>query len=496
MKALFIDVDTLRPDHLGCYGYERNTSPNIDQFAKDSIRFENYYTSDAPCLPSRASLISGQFGLKHGAVGHGGTAADRRVTGEARSFFDEVDVYNFNNIFRRAGMYTASISTFPERHSSWWFNAGFNETFNEGHRGLESGEAVLPYAMKWLEDNGVQREDWYLHLHLWDPHTPYRVPEEFGNPFENDGKAGTWIDDETLEKHISKVGPHSASELNMFDDKESPKYPRNPGKIADREGLVRCFDGYDCGVAYTDYLVGLVFDKLKELGIYDDMAIILTADHGENFGELGIYAEHATADQACCHIPFIIKWPGGMKNIVDSELHYHIDLLPTLSDLFEVEKGRDWDGESFVNTILKGEKQGRESLVISQMSHVCQRSARFGDWLYIRTYHDGFHLFGKEMLFNIKEDVHEQHDVKDQYPEICAQGAKIILEWHDDTMMNSQYTIDPLWTVLSEGGPFHVKNQLDTYCKRLEETGRSEGAKELRRRHGQTRKPFDFSCSV
>ncbi|MCR5755708.1 MAG: sulfatase [Acetatifactor sp.] len=492
MKILFVDIDTLRPDHMGCYGYARNTTPNMDAVAREGVRFENYYCSDAPCLPSRASLISGMFGIKNGAVGHGGTVADRRITGIDRSFCDKVDDQNFNNIFRRAGMYTASVSTFPERHSSWWFSAGFNETFNEGHRGVESGEAVLPYVLKWLDDNGTQREDWFLHIHLWDPHTPYRAPLSFGNPFENDGLAGNWIDDETLQKHLHAVGPHTANELNMFDDAENENLPRNPGRFDDRKGMERVFDGYDCGVAYTDKIVGDVLDKLKTLGIYEDMAIIITSDHGENFGELGIYAEHATADHACCNIPFIMKWPGGMQNYVDKELHYSLDLLPTMSDLLGVKKGRDWDGQSYVDTILNGAKCGRDSLVISQMAHVCQRSARFGDWLYMRTYHDGLHLFDKEMLFNLKEDVHEQHDVKDRYPEVCAQGAKIILDWHDEAMATNDYTVDPLWTVMQEGGPFHAKGALEQYCKRLEATGRAEGAEKLRQRHQPKRAPYDY----
>ena len=57
MNVLFIDIDTLRPDHMGCYGYGRNTTPNIDAIAKEGVRFDNYYCSDAPCLPSRAALL-------------------------------------------------------------------------------------------------------------------------------------------------------------------------------------------------------------------------------------------------------------------------------------------------------------------------------------------------------------------------------------------------------------------------------------------------------
>ena len=125
MNVLFIDIDTLRPDHMGCYGYGRNTTPNIDAIAREGVRFDNYYCSDAPCLPSRAALVSGTFGIKNGVVGHGGTAADRFREGITREFRDNRDDWNFHNIFRRAGLYTASVSTFPERHSAWWFQAGF-----------------------------------------------------------------------------------------------------------------------------------------------------------------------------------------------------------------------------------------------------------------------------------------------------------------------------------------------------------------------------------
>ena len=112
MRILMLDIDTLRPDHMSCYGYPRETTPNIDAVCRDGVRFDRYYCSDAPCLPSRAALVSGMFGIRNGAVGHGGTAADRRLTGMGRGFRDAVDNWSFHNIFRRAGLYTASVGTF------------------------------------------------------------------------------------------------------------------------------------------------------------------------------------------------------------------------------------------------------------------------------------------------------------------------------------------------------------------------------------------------
>lgn len=481
MRVLFVDIDTLRPDHLGCYGYSRNTTPNFDEIAKDGVIFENCYCSDAPCLPSRASLVSGMFGIHNGAVGHGGTAADRRLEGKDRDFTNKTDQNNFNNIFRKAGMYTASISTFPERHSSWWFNAGFNEMHNVGDGGLEAACKVIPVALEWLDRKGND-DNWFLHLHLWDPHTPYRTPLEYGNPFENE-PLPEWITDDVLKEHIKHVGPHSINEIHMYDDKEEPEYPRHPGKAENIDGLRRIIDGYDTGVNYADHLIGQVFDALKEKGIFDDVAIIITSDHGENLGELGIYSEHGTADNATCHIPMIVKWPGGKKNFKDKALHYNLDLCPTISELLDVEPYDKWDGKSYANTIKKGEVIGQDYLILSQLAHVCQRSVRFEDWIYIRTYHDGFHLFNKEMLFNLKDDPFEQNDVALKQTLICDKAARILLDWQDEMMISSDSVIDPLWTVISEGGPFHTKGFLDKYLKRLRETGRSEGAIELEKRH-------------
>lgn len=482
MRILFLDIDTLRPDHMGCYGYCRNTTPNMDQVCREGVRFDNYYCSDAPCLPSRAALVSGMFGIRNGVVGHGGTAADRRLTGPTREFMDVVDQNCFHNIFRRAGMHTVSVSTFAERHSAWWFNAGFNECYNVGGCGEESGEEVLPVALDWLERNG-EKDDWFLHVHFWDPHTPYRAPAEFGNPFENEPTDG-WITPEVFAEHRKHVGPHSLCEMEMFTDDTNPATPRQPGKAENMEELKQVLDGYDCGIRYADSLVGQIFDCLRAKGIYEDTAIIITADHGENMGELGIYSEHGTADNPTCHIPFIIKWPGAQKGTCDAGLHYNLDLLPTMAELLQVDKGEDWDGESYAGTILRGEEAGRESLVLSQMAHVYQRSARFGDWLYIRTVHGGFHLFDREMLFNVKEDPHEQYDRKEEHPELCARGARIILDWQEEQMKKSSCDIDPMWTVMRENGPYHTWGELEKYAERLRATGRAEGAEELLRRYG------------
>ena len=87
MRFLYLDIDTLRPDHLGCYGYHRSTSPNIDALAQRSAVFENVHASDVPCLPSRTALLTGRFGIHNGVVNHGGTDADPVFDGAGREFW-------------------------------------------------------------------------------------------------------------------------------------------------------------------------------------------------------------------------------------------------------------------------------------------------------------------------------------------------------------------------------------------------------------------------
>lgn len=483
MRVLFLDLDTLRPDHLGCYGYERNTSPTIDKIAEEGVRFENYYCSNAPCLPSRAALMSGRFGIHNGVVGHGGTTADMRIDGECRDFNDRLINESLWSLFREAGMKTVSISPFAERHSSWTFYAGFDEMHNTGKYGLESAEDVTPTVLKWIENN-AKEDNWFLHVNYWDPHTPYRAPKEFGNPFENDPIPDWITEDIFFNNHRKHVGPHSAREIIMYHSNPNPKYPRHLGEIKDMNDLKTFMDGYDCGIRYMDEHIKSIFEALEKQGIsIDDLTIIITADHGENLGELGLYAEHGTADNTTCKIPMIIKWPNCKKGHVDNGLHYNLDLAPTLSELFNIPPKARWDGRSYSKVITNGESCSHQYLILEQCAHVCQRAVRFDDWIYIRTYHDGYHLFPTEMLFNIKNDPHEQQNVAQENKAVCKEAVYYLNEWHDNMMMTMECDIDPLWTVIQEGGPYHAKGHLKEYCERLRATDRSDAIPELMKRH-------------
>ncbi len=497
MRIVYIDIDSCRPDHLGCYGYHRNTSPAIDAIAAQGVRCDNVFASDAPCLPSRTAFYSGRFGIHTGVVGHSGTAAQIKIEGPSRGFRDSYVDQGLAFQLQKLGMHTAMISPFGQRHAAHWFYAGFKEIHNTGQNGFESAHHVEPVLKKWLADN-IKNDNWYLHVNFWDPHTPFRVPDEYGEPFKNDPPPAWLDDDKVIARHRKKTGPHSAQDLGMYEPANPKRFPRETETLDSRAAMKKWIDGYDTGVKYVDDQVAYVVEQLKKAGIYDDTAIIISADHGENLGELGIYSEHGTADLGTCRIPMIIKWPGGAKGKVDAGLHYNLDWAPTIVDLLGAKRQPIWDGQSYASVIAgkpMAEEVKRDDLVISQCCHVCQRSVRWGKWLYMRTYHDGFHLFPAEMLYDVEADPHEQNDIAAQHPQVCHEGAWRLGRWHSQQMekmaLNGVDVVDPLWTVIKEGGPTHAshapiaRNPLPKYLKRLEETGRSDGAAALRKKYAR-----------
>mgnify|MGYP000762532833 FL=1 len=143
-----------------------------------------------------------------------------------------------------------------------------------------------------------------------------------------------------------------------------------------------------------------------------------------------------------------------------------------------------YDGSSFAKALKDGTDCSKPYAILTQCAHVCQRSARFDDYVYIRTVHGGYHLFPEEMLFNVKEDPHEQHNLAEERPDLCAKGAKMILDWNDKMMKTSHYDVDPMWTVMREGGPEHCRGQLKSYMERLKGTPREYGIELLKEKYG------------
>ena len=500
MRLIYFDIDTLRADHLGCYGYHRPTSPTIDSLAAEGILFDNVHASDTPCLPSRSALSSGQFGIRNGSINHGGPATDPFPEGRNRQFQTALARSSWMSALRAQGVWTTSISTFAERHSAYHFEAGFNECFNLGTRGLETAEQVAAVARDWLARN-ARRPDWFLHVHLWDPHTPYRTPADFEVPFGDDA-APPWLTEDVQAAHWELPGPHSAQEIAGFGPRAVwDKWARQPRQAASMDDIRRIYDGYDSGVRYADHHVGQVLDLLDDLHLLDETAVMVSSDHGENLGELGVYCDHQTADQCTTRLPMILRWPGLDASTLPPQdgLHYQIDVMATVLELCGASVPEGWDGQSFAPALTSGARSGRQHLVLSHAAWTAQRSVRFGNWLCIETYWDAFHGYPAVMLFDLADDPYEQHNLAPDLPDVVKHALGVLHEWKEEAMSRSSFGIDPMWSVLHEGGPWHSRVDVEWYLERLRATGRGVWADRFEARGpvgGVLSDPTDFDPTM
>lgn len=481
MRIIYFDIDSLRADHLGCYGYHRATSPHIDRLAEEGLRFENVYVSDAPCLPSRTALWSGRFGVHNGVVNHGGTAAqpfpqpDRGVT----------DVFHDTGwmaALRSAGFRTITVSSFAERHAAWHWYAGYNEVYNCGREGMERADEVTPLVLDWLQRSGAQ-DDWFLHVNFWDPHIPYRTPQDFGHPFEDD-PLPDWMTEDVWRQGWEGYAPHSPQEPHGYGGETFfLGYPRFPTSIDAMDAVKQWFNGYDTGIRYADEHIGRILEALDDLGVLDETIVIVSADHGESQGEFNVWGDHQTADHSTCRVPVVIRWPGRFSGgEVDSALHYHVDWGATLVEGVGGTVPDNWDGRSFWKALEEGLSEGRPYLVVSQGAHICQRGIRFDvegqAYLCLWTLNPGYKMIDPVMLFNLTDDPHEQHDLRTERPDLVDRAMRHLATWEHAMMITSTTDVDPLVTALREG-PLHARGQLRRYAERLRATGRADQVQAL-----------------
>lgn len=486
MRILYLDIDTLRPDHLGCYGYHRKTSPNIDGLAASGLVFRHCHASDTPCLPSRTALLTGRFGIHNGVVNHGGTDAEPVIKSVDRQFQSRLHADSFGRRLQRAGLHTVSVSSFAHRHSAFFWYAGFDEAYNVGKYGLETADEVHALASDWLARRGKE-DNWYLHVHMWDPHTPYRAATQYGEPFAGDD-IPAWLTEDIRAQHWSECGPHSAQECNGFrPNSDIPKvFPRQPIQIPDMAGVRKMFDGYDTGVRVADDFVGRILNQLADLGVLDDTVIMLSSDHGETLGELNVYGDHQTADEITTRVPMILRWPGVTDTLAGRQFdafHYQIDFSATLLELLGQKVPSQWDGVSFADALKAGKDEGRDHLILSTGAWTCQRAARWDDWVCIQTLHDGYHLYDDVMLFDLENDPHETRNLAETATDARDKGMALLGDWHGEMMADAARGRDPLRHVIEEGGPFHVRGELPAYLDRLRDTGRAAWADALERKY-------------
>ena len=153
----------------------------------------------------------------------------------------------------------------------------------------------------------------------------------------------------------------------------------------------------------------------------------------------------------------------------------------TLVELAGGEVPQRWDGRSFAEGLRSAEPTGRDDLVLSHGAWTAQRSVRFDRWLCIRTYHDAFHGFPDVLLFDVEADPFEQHDRAADRPEVVEHALAVLADWSSDALARSHHGTDPLWSVLTGGGPWHSRVDVPWYLDRLRATGRGMLGRAVRR---------------
>ncbi len=323
-SILLITLDTTRADRLSCYGYEKSTSPNLDRLAADGVRFTNAYAVSSWTLPTHASLFTGKFPSAHGAkydpegplslVQEGGIKGNPAWEAYRARPLAENEV-TLAEILREHGYATGAVVAGPWLKRVFTLDKGFEhyDDSNYVDHGMGVGqlngrlaEDVTRAAIEFVDAH--EGQPFFLFLNYYDPHSPYVPPEP----------------------HRSRFWPHPI-----------PMQPSTECKNA----------LYDAEIQYMDVHVGALVEHLKARGVYEDLWIIVTADHGELMGEEGLWGHGDSLSEPEIKIPLLVKEPGPARpRRTDDAFVQQIDVLPTLLQRLGIAPPPNIQGSSIGST--------------------------------------------------------------------------------------------------------------------------------------------------
>lgn len=307
LNLVIITLDTTRADHLGCYGYFRDTSPHLDAFAAEALLFENAYAPMATTLPTHVSLFTGLHPLEHGVlanVSHGGSpfGMKKAVVPAAR-------------LAREAGYATAAfVSATPvKKHSG--IADGF-ETFNEPRKLTRKARPTTDLALKWLDAH--RDRQFLLWVHYFDPHARYQPPAPFNSMFRVDAQSEQWIRERNMPEQIVE------------------EWRANRHSGVTRELI----DLYDGEIRYMDEHLGRLLRRLREGGLWESTAVLILTDHGEGLNQHA-WPQHGGTWSEQLHVAVLMRVPGsgGTAQGRVPTLMTTADVLPTLLPLMRADWG-------------------------------------------------------------------------------------------------------------------------------------------------------------
>ena len=381
-SLILIVIDAFNTSHIGAYGYDRDTTPNIDKIAAKGLMAVNYISNSSWTRPSFTTIITGLTKRQHKMELNG-----NEVSSEIETIAER---------FLKAGYKTAGIVGNPLIREIWGFGQGYKlyeDTHSMG-KVFPPDAKIAKKATTWLDSVGD--DPFFLKLFLTAPHTPYR-PISGYRKYSDMQKAGQVIE-----------------------------YPfreyKRPMAAANHNRLVAA---YDDEISYADIQVGKIVAKLKQLGRDDDTAIIITADHGEMLGEHNCYQHAYHMWEQVLRVPFVMYAPWLKANgVYDDKPHTHIDLLPTALDLVALKHSdKALQGKSFFDDSTITD----ERVIFSQYNaHKIRRQVvRKGRWKLV--HHHKVDVGALEKLNSLHESI--PHAEPKDLPSLATDGERF--EFYD-----------------------------------------------------------------
>jgi arylsulfatase A-like enzyme len=397
-NVILIVPDALRADHLGCYGYSRPTSPQIDKFAADALFFEKAMSNSPWTKPSIGSVLTSMYPHEHKAFSWMDNLPDESLT--------------LAEVFRNRNYRTFAIQTNPSITEKHNFKQGF-EHYRE--LVLEKGEVVTSSFNAWLKKH--KKKPFFAYLHYMDTHVPYNAPQEFSQIFG------------LKEDSLFTPGEFKTMDVRLLGE---IGLARN-----DKQNLV---DLYDAALKYFDSSFAEIVDNLKKLGILNKTIIILTSDHGEEFWDHDGFAHGHTVYNELLHVPLIIGYSAHLpKRHIESYVQL-LDLFPTIASLAGIKVDSELRGRDLVPAALANKKTNEEILFEGILFGSEKKAILKDGWKLIedtgKRNRGNFHLLGDITkyrypedekgfeLYNINRDFSEKHNLINDYAYLAADLKK------------------------------------------------------------------------
>ncbi len=304
-NVIFLLVDSLRKDHLGCYGYAKDTSPNVDNFARDCVIFSNATAQGNATLPSIPSFLTGLYPKQHGCINE-----KTRL---------EKSTPTIATMLKKEGYCTAAFTGGGYLSKEFGFDNGFDVFKSNGY----SIEKTAKQAMDFIE---CCKEPFFVFIHCFDVHHPFEIHKQFVEKFS---LGGTEV--KTTKKDFQNI---SEGKVKLTE--------------VEKEEVIK---RYDNEIAFFDLHFGKFIEFLKKRNLYNSSIIILTADHGEEFFDHGkIGTPEDNLYEELVNVPLLLKAPGLLPK-KEKRLVRGIDVLPTVFGLLNKRMSSDVDGINLVGYV-------------------------------------------------------------------------------------------------------------------------------------------------